>query len=250
MPIFESESFVLKSFNLAEADRIVVFYTRDFGIIRGVAKGVKRLNSKFGSTLEPFSTVKLTYFQKEDRELVSIQNAELLRSAFSAASDPGLLTLFSYLSELLIAFQPPNDPNEIVYRMIRSCLETSIDSEEEIAALALYFEMWLLRLGGYMPDWSLCRDCGKGFPEGKDVIFADGTYLYCVGCGKNSGSKFSWGLRELYVRANRQAPADFVRSAGPFRENVVKMSAILKRMITQSIGREVSVASAAEGCVV
>ncbi|HBR56430.1 MAG TPA: DNA repair protein RecO, partial [Blastocatellia bacterium] len=55
MPIFESESFVLKSYSLAEADRIVVFYTRNYGIVRGVAKGAKRLNSKFGSTLEPFS---------------------------------------------------------------------------------------------------------------------------------------------------------------------------------------------------
>lgn len=246
MPLFESESFVLKSYNLAEADRIVVFYTREYGIIRGVAKGAKRLNSKFGSTLEPFSTVNLTYFQKEDRELVSIQNAELLRSAFSAASDPSVLTLFSYLSELLIAFQPPNDPNEIVYRMIRSCVETGLDSEGDIAALALYFELWLLKLGGYMPDWSACRDCGKRFSVGKDVIIADGSYLYCFGCQKDSGSKFAWGLRELYIRANRQAPADFVRSVEPFRQNVVKMSAILRRMITQSIGREVAVVSAAE----
>src|SRR5215210_9357245 len=100
MPLFESESIVLRSYNLSEADRIVVFFTRDHGIVRGVAKGAKRLKSKFGSTLEPFSTVQLTYFQKEDRELVSVQNVELARSRFAPASDPEYLRIFSYLSDL------------------------------------------------------------------------------------------------------------------------------------------------------
>ena len=64
MSIKESEALVIKSYNLSEADRIVVFFTRQHGIVRGVAKGAKRLHSRFGSTLEPFSTVNLTYFQK------------------------------------------------------------------------------------------------------------------------------------------------------------------------------------------
>ena len=246
MPIFESESFVLKSYSLAEADRIVVFYTRNYGIVRGVAKGAKRLNSKFGSTLEPFSAVNLTYFQKEDRELVTIQNAELLRSAFASASDPRLLTLFSYLSELLIAFQPPNDPNEIVYRMIRACLETKIDAAVDTEALTLYFEFWLLKLAGYMPDWSVCKSCGLTFKESADVILADGFYFYCPACRKNSGSAFSYRLLELCFRANRSAPADFVQYAEPFRENVMQISAIMKLMINQAIGRDLAMVSAEE----
>ena len=62
MPIYESESLVLKSHNLAEADRIVVFFTKVHGVVRGVAKGAKRLNSRFGSLLEPFTIVNLEYF--------------------------------------------------------------------------------------------------------------------------------------------------------------------------------------------
>ncbi|MFL6467035.1 MAG: DNA repair protein RecO, partial [Pyrinomonadaceae bacterium] len=88
MPLRESESIVLKSYNLAEADRIVVFFTRGYGMIRGVAKGSRRTRSKFGSALEPFSEVNLEYFEKDDRELVSIQNAELIQSAFSTAVEP------------------------------------------------------------------------------------------------------------------------------------------------------------------
>ena len=61
MALIETESIILKSYNLAEADKIVVFLSEDHGMIRGVAKGAKRLKSKFGSGLEPFSIVRITY---------------------------------------------------------------------------------------------------------------------------------------------------------------------------------------------
>src|SRR5688572_12649070 len=104
MPLIESESLVLKSYSLAEADKIVVLLTRDHGIVRGVAKGAKRLKSRFGSGLEPFSVVTAAYFQKETAELVSIQRIDLVASSFAAAGDPEFLSKFAYLTELLIAF--------------------------------------------------------------------------------------------------------------------------------------------------
>ena len=111
MPLIETESIVLKSYNLAEADRIVVLLTRDHGIVRGVAKGAKRLKSRFGSGLEPFSEGRATYFQKENLELVSLQSAELTRSNFALASEPEFLQKFSYIGDLLISFLPPLYPN-------------------------------------------------------------------------------------------------------------------------------------------
>ena len=55
MSLLETEGLVLKTYNLAEADRIVVFLTHGHGLVRGVAKGAKRLKSKFGSSLEPYT---------------------------------------------------------------------------------------------------------------------------------------------------------------------------------------------------
>src|SRR5215813_3420311 len=115
MPVVETESLVLKTYDLAEADRIVLLFTRDHGIVRGVAKGAKRLKSRFGSGLEPFSVVRVTYFQKEVLELVSIQNIELINSYFSAASDPSFLEKFAYLIDILVSSVPPQDPNETLY---------------------------------------------------------------------------------------------------------------------------------------
>src|SRR6476646_6680033 len=109
MPLVETEGVILKTYNLAEADKIVLLLTRDHGIVRGVAKGAKRLKSRFGSGLEPFSEIRATYFQKENIELVSFQRTDLIRSNFAVAADPAFLQKFSYLADLLISVQPPHD---------------------------------------------------------------------------------------------------------------------------------------------
>src|SRR5688572_21892011 len=145
MPLRESESIIVKTYNLAEADRIVVLFTREFGMIRGVAKGARRLKSKFGSSLEPFSEVRVEYFEKEERELVSIQNADLLRSSFGTASDLESLETYSYIADLLVTFAPPHDPNERLYRMVRAALSADLHQRVDHQALRLYAEVWVLR---------------------------------------------------------------------------------------------------------
>ncbi len=88
MGLVETEGLILKSYNLGDADKIIVLLTQSEGLVRGVAKGAKRLKSRFGGTLEPFSIIDLTYFQKEERELVSIRQIELVTSYFEKASNP------------------------------------------------------------------------------------------------------------------------------------------------------------------
>ncbi len=88
MGLVETEGLIFKSYSLAEADKIIVFLTQNEGLIRGVAKGAKRLKSRFGGSLEPFTVVNISYFQKEERELVSIRQIELVKSYFENASEP------------------------------------------------------------------------------------------------------------------------------------------------------------------
>src|SRR5436190_376926 len=97
MALVETESLILKSYSLAEADKIIVCLTQSQGVVRGVAKGAKRLKSRFGGGLEPFTIVDLTFYQKEERELVSISGIDVKRSFFEEASDPNFLQKFSYL---------------------------------------------------------------------------------------------------------------------------------------------------------
>lgn len=239
MPLVETESLIIKSYNLAEADRIVVFLTRDHGMIRGVAKGAKRLKSKFGSALEPFTVAKLEYFQKDSVELVSIQRAELMQSYFAAAADPEFLHKFSYLGDLLISFSPPHDPNETLYRMVKAAIETAATDPDSFSSVGVYFELWLLRLAGYMPDWSKCDECQRMFGDDETTSMRANNHLICAQCAKSAGRSMEALTRVIAMAARRRSPAEFVEFASGKDRSLELLSGVLKQMISQALGREV-----------
>jgi DNA repair protein RecO len=77
-----SESFILQTYPFREADLVVSFFTRDQGKLRGVARRARRPKSSFGSGLERLSHATVSYYQKENRELVSLNSCELMQSQF------------------------------------------------------------------------------------------------------------------------------------------------------------------------
>ena len=85
MPARVSEAFVLQTWPFKEGDLIVSFLTRDSGKLRGVARRARRPKSGFGSGLERLSHIRMSYFQRENRELVNIDSCELLHSQFGVA---------------------------------------------------------------------------------------------------------------------------------------------------------------------
>lgn len=240
MPLFESESLVLRTHNLAEADRIVVFLSRNHGIVRGVAKGTKRLKSQFGSSLEPFSRSNISFFQNEERELVSIQQAELLRSSFSAASEPQILGAWSYMAELTIAFLPPHDPDERVYRMIAACMDVSAAEPRSIGLITLYFETWLLRLGGFFPDISACAQCERVFTATERSVIAGVPHIYCIKCRRVGEENSLGGLdRELFQQIRKLSPADLVEWAVQSGAAVSNNKKLTKRIIDSILKKEI-----------
>jgi len=239
MTLNETEGLILKSYSLAEADKIVILLTKSEGLVRGVAKGAKRLKSRFGGSLEPFSIVHITYYQKEERELVSITGIELIKSFFGVASNPYFLQHFAYLTELIINFAPPHDPNEKLYRMAKICLETAVYNSKRLEVIALYFELWILKLGGFLPNWNWCENCRASPKTGEITNLLVNFQLICSKCQKsNSKRQISEGQRNIFNIAQRLNPADFILFAANQNEDVKIVSLILKRIITNILGKE------------
>ena len=88
MPLYTADALILRTYKLGEADRIVVFLTRDRGKKRGVAEGARRQRSRFLGALEPMTEVRVAYFEKERRELVGLNYAETIRSPLAFAGPP------------------------------------------------------------------------------------------------------------------------------------------------------------------
>ncbi len=237
MSLIETEALILKNYSLAEADKIVLFLTRTHGLVRGVAKGAKRLKSRFGSGLEPFSVINLEYFQKEERELVSVRQIELKNSLFEKASNVENLKTFSYLADLLSEFAPPNEPNELLYRMTVACLETA--EEKNLAKLRLYFEIWLLKLAGYLPVWNNCDDCKRQFSPDENAFLVVSFHLCCINCQKNrSNNLVAFQQRAIIRQVLSISPSDFF-DLTQNNDDILQMSKITKRIISHVLGKEV-----------
>ena len=149
MPLYTAEALVLRTYKLGEADRIVVFLTRDRGKKRGVAPNARKSRKRFGAALEPLTEVRVSYMEKEGRELVGLNYAEPIRSPLSSVSTESL-GYSHYFAELIDEWAAEADVDERLYRLGTSALEalvTGVPAE----ALARYFECWLLRLQGVYP---------------------------------------------------------------------------------------------------
>jgi DNA repair protein RecO (recombination protein O) len=160
VPLYTADALILRTYKLGEADRIVVFLTRDRGKKRGVAKGARRPRSRFAAALEPLTEARVAYFEKERRELVGLNYSETVRSPLMLTLGPGeagprvhpeALGYVGYFAELLDEWAQEADADERLYRLGASMLD-ALGAGAPVEPLARYFEYWLLRLQGVYPE--------------------------------------------------------------------------------------------------
>jgi DNA repair protein RecO (recombination protein O) len=213
MALFETEALVLRTYNLAEADKIVVCLSRSAGLIRGVAKGCRKLKNRFGASLEPFTLINLTYYEKEHQELVSFRLAEILKSRFNLSSNASILTGFSYIGDLLIDFSPPHQANDNLYRMALACFEAVSETPDDLDSVLRYFELWLLKLEGFLPDLRSCANCHKTFNGDEPILLGNDQSVRCFQCGSGRGYPVSKQLYTQLRTAERLSPAKFAQES-------------------------------------
>src|SRR5690348_16216073 len=209
MAIFETEALVLRTYNLAEADKIVVCLSRSAGLIRGVAKGCRKLKNRFGASLEPFTLINLTYYEKEHQELVSFRQTEILRSHFNLCGNASILTGFSYMGDLLIDFSPPHQANDNLYRMALACFEAASQSPDDLESVLRYFEVWLLKIEGFLPDLRTCAGCHRAFNDDETIYLGHDLSLRCSSCSDARGNAISKRLHAQLRATEKLAPAKF-----------------------------------------
>jgi len=157
MPVYTSEALILRTYKLGEVDRIVVFLTRDRGKKRGVAKGARRVRSRFTGALEPMTRAGVAYYEQEQRDLVRINYVEPTRSPLSGSNGEAL-GYVGYFAELIDEWAPDGDPNETLFRLGASMVDAFVAGVPS-APLARYFEYWVLRLQGvYDPGMRMSDD--------------------------------------------------------------------------------------------
>jgi DNA repair protein RecO (recombination protein O) len=213
VPAGVSEAIVLRTYPLKEADLVVSFLTRDQGKLRGVAKRARRPKNAFGSGLERLSQVRMSYFQRENRELVNLDSCELIHSQFSLASDYQAGVALDFLAEVTDQILPPAEPNEKYFRLLLAVLEhLRSPAPGKVWRAATYFGLWAVRLAGLLPELHVCAGCGSWLddPEAPAPAFFSRalTGLVCGHCRQVPAQERSW---ELSVSSRRIA-AEMLRT--------------------------------------
>ena len=211
MTLVTTDAIVLRTYNLAEADRIVLCLTRSAGLVRAVAKGARRMKSRFGAALEPFTLIRLAYYEKENRELVTISRTEILTSHFNLASQPEASEVLAYMGELVSEFAPPHEANDRLFRMVCACVGALAASPHTARIVMRYFEVWLLRLAGLFPDVRSCADCGARLHEGDPAYLNAEVKPHCQDCNRGSGRKLAPDTHRTLLASQKLAPVEFAK---------------------------------------
>ncbi|HEX5760224.1 MAG TPA: DNA repair protein RecO, partial [Thermoanaerobaculia bacterium] len=155
MRILSAEVLVLDVFDLHDDDRIVTFLTREQGKKRGVAKGARRKHSRFAGQLQPLAKARVTWFEREGRDLARVSSVELVRPAHRLQEDLEGILLGSYLVDHLLEFAQEDEASDAFFRLLDTTLEALLAGVDRDLA-ARYFEAWVLRLAGIFPPPREC----------------------------------------------------------------------------------------------
>ncbi len=160
MPLIRARGIILRSQKWGDADRIVTVYSLNFGKIRGVARGARRMKTRFGGVLEPFGLVDLTIFQKTPEALGQISQIDLVTSYPSIREDLTVMTAAARMVKMVEAISVDRDPNPGMYAALVHGLE-SLRPGADVALSALLFQIHVLGHTGFRPQFDSCTECGQ-----------------------------------------------------------------------------------------
>ena len=180
----KTTGFVLKSLNYGESDLIVTFYSREFGKIKGIAKGAKRSKKRFANVFEPFSLTNVIFSQKNRDALAFIEACDIIDHYAAIRQDLEKTLTASYFIDLTDHFSPEGKHNEDLFMLLSDFLAWLV--RENISDTAIrFFEMRLLKIAGFEPALDACVRCKKPVINGASYYFypKEGG-IQCAACAR------------------------------------------------------------------
>ena len=159
MPIHKTEAIVLQKREFRETSLIVDFYTRDFGKMSGLLKGIRTEPKKFASTVEPFSFNEIIFYEKRTSSLHLIAQADMRNNFDAIRQNISKIGAACFIMELLGAVMPPEDKNEEVFDLTLMCLQELTVTSNPDKIMTIY-KIKMLALSGFKPQFDSCISCG------------------------------------------------------------------------------------------
>jgi DNA repair protein RecO (recombination protein O) len=217
MALRESEAIVLRSYPLREADLLVTFFTRAEGKVRGVARSAKKSKRRFGGALEPLTYVRAFYDVRERQELARLDSCEVLESPMASEVSYARAVALGHIAELLDELLPDREANDAIFRLTLSVLHALAPrtTGPEIWMPITYFELWLTRLVGFLPELTECTVCGRNLNGSRAYFHALADGLMCPDDKRLASSEISAESRALAAHMFRAPVESFAAIPWP-----------------------------------
>lgn len=219
MALFSTPAIVLSGIRLGEADKLVTFFTNERGKLKGVAKGARRMKSRFGATLEPFTHCRLVVFDKGSEKLARIEQCDIIHSFQNLREDWGGIERASRMVDLVAQMTPDGQANRDVFDLLLQGLGFLEEKKDPPLSVMLFMSR-LIACSGYQPHWESCLKCRLPFRAGKTeaLYFSPSAGgALCTKCGQTHfpSIPMSQGTRAFlsasqkmdYMRAHRLRPS-------------------------------------------
>ena len=184
---FTTNAINLKSYNLSETDRIIVMYSKDKGIIRGVAKGAKKTTSKLGGRMDMLDANQLML--RQGRNLDTICQAQAINTFKNTRNDLDKMVYSMYCAEIVNSFGVENDPNsEEIYELFYKTLDAISKSKDktELLLAILKFQLKITHIAGYSLELETCACCGGEIDKENMYFSSENGGTICFECKKHS----------------------------------------------------------------
>ncbi len=231
MPLKESEAIVLRTYPFRESDMLVTLFTRLEGKVRGVARAAKKSRRRFGGALEPLTYIKAAYEDRERQELARLDSCEVLESPLTSEVSYPRAVALGHVAELLDELLPDREANDAVFRLALSVLSQL--RGKELWLPITYFDLWMARLMGYLPELSECLACGRGLNGSRAFFHALADGLMCPDHKRLASSERSPESRKLAAQMLR-APLSTIGAS-----SLQKSGTDLRKFLLQTLERHI-----------
>lgn len=236
---FRASAVVVRHSDWGEADRLLVLYTREQGMIRAVAKGARKITSRKGGHLQPFTHVTIQLAQ--GRDLLIVTQVETVNAFFSLHDDLTKTGNAAYVVELLYRFSYEEEGgNPTLFRLLTETLDR-IEKEESAWLPIRYYEMRLLDAVGFRPQLFECANCGREIlPEDQFFSFTAGGVI-CPRCGQGLPNLMRISVETLkYLRHFQRSSYRDASRANPSLEIQKEAETLMQGYFTYLLERELN----------
>jgi DNA repair protein RecO (recombination protein O) len=229
MTVQVSPAIIMRVREIRESDLLVIFFARDKGLLRGVAKGARRSLKRFVNCFETFSLVNLEYETKAEDAPCFLHSGKLQHAFQGLRADFTALSRASYMIELTELLFPAGVSELRMFDLLKDSL-SALSEGECSARIPLAFELRALALGGYRINLEKCCRCGRTYKgEGLAVFIPERGAVACLKCRQPSATHPSLGPDAVKALARLQTGSLCESAPQDLTETVLgEISGILK----------------------